>query len=106
MRVAVVGARGQLGAAVVREFAGRHKVTALTHRDVDINDAAAVEAAIARAAPELIVNCAGHNAVDAAEDHPVDALRTNALAVRTLARAASTHHAALIHCSSDFVFDG
>jgi dTDP-4-dehydrorhamnose reductase len=106
MRVAVVGAGGQLGAAVVHELRGRHDVTPLTRRDLDINDAGAVDAVMTAAAPQIVVNCAGHNAVDAAEDQPIDALRTNALAVRTLARAAVEHDAALIHCSSDFVFDG
>jgi dTDP-4-dehydrorhamnose reductase len=106
MRIAVVGARGQLGAAVVHELASGHDVTPFTHAALDINDPAAVDAAMAAAAPDVIVNCAGYNAVDAAEDHPIDALRTNALAVRTLARTATAHGAALVHCSSDFVFDG
>jgi dTDP-4-dehydrorhamnose reductase len=107
MRVAVVGARGQLGAAVVHEFAAAgHEVTAFAHADLELNDAAAVDAAVARARPNALINCAAYNAVDAAEDHPLEALRVNALAVRTLARAASDCGAALIHCSTDFVFDG
>ena len=44
--------------------------------------------------------------MDAAEDHPVDALNGNAFAVRSLARAAATHGATLVHYSTDFVFDG
>jgi dTDP-4-dehydrorhamnose reductase len=106
MRVIVVGARGQLGAAVVHEFAADHEVVSLARRDLDINDAAAVQALTARLAPDVVVNCAGYNAVDAAEDHPVEALRTNALAVRNLARAATAANTVLVHCSTDFVFDG
>src|SRR5918993_3755586 len=107
MRVAVVGARGQLGAAVVHEFgAARHDVIAFAHADLELDDAAAVESAMARARPDVIINCAAYNAVDAAEDHPIEALRVNALDVRTLARAAASCGAALMHCSTDFVFDG
>ena len=107
MRVAVVGARGQLGAAVVHEFTGaRYEVTGFAHADLELNDAPAVESAMARARPDVIINCAAYNAVDAAEDHPVEALRVNAFDVRTLARAATSGGAALIHCSTDFVFDG
>ena len=106
MRIAVVGARGQLGAAVVHEFRSGHDVTALVRSDLDINDAPAVQVTFARLMPDAIVNCAGYNAVDAAEDHPVEALRANAFAVRNLARAAAAAGAVLIHCSSDFVFDG
>ena len=107
MRVAVVGARGQLGAAVVHEFAAAgHELTAFAHADLELNDAAAVHSALGKIGPEAIINCAAYNAVDAAEDHPLEALRVNALAVRTLARAAAASGAALIHFSTDFVFDG
>jgi len=106
MRIAVVGARGQLGAAVVGEFMPSHEVTALGRADLDITEGAAVDAAMTRLRPEIIVNCAYNGDVDAAEDHPVEALQANAFGVRALARAASASGAALVHYSSDFVFDG
>ena len=106
MRVVVIGARGQLGAAVAHEFRRDHDVTPFGHADLDIADAAAVQSTLAAAAPDVIINCAAYNAVDAAEDHPVDALRTNAFAVRNLARGAASCRAVLIHCGTDFVFDG
>src|SRR6185369_6701336 len=62
--------------------------------------------AIEHARPDAIVNGASYNDVDGAEDRAVDALEINAFAVRALARAASTVGAALVHYSTDFVFDG
>jgi dTDP-4-dehydrorhamnose reductase len=56
--------------------------------------------------PDVIVNAVAYNDVDGAEDHPVDALNGNAFAVQALARAAERAGAALVHYSSDFVFDG
>jgi dTDP-4-dehydrorhamnose reductase len=106
MRIAVIGAAGQLGAAVAHECSASHVVTAFDRARLDITDPERVEAALAAVAPEAIVNCAAYNAVDAAEDHPVDALRVNSFAVRTLARAARRIRAALVHYSTDFVFDG
>ncbi len=106
MRVAVVGARGQLGAAVVHEFSASHDVVAFGRAELDASDDAAVMAAMARVEPEVIINGAAFTDVDGAEDHPVAALNANAFAVRALARAARTHHATLVHYSSDFVFDG
>jgi len=106
MRVVVTGARGQLGAAVVHECGSDHEVIAFARADLDIADQAAVAAAIARVRPDVIVNGAAFTNVDAAEDRPVDALATNAFGVRALARAAQAHGAALVHYSSDFVFDG
>ncbi|MGE0449680.1 MAG: dTDP-4-dehydrorhamnose reductase [Vicinamibacterales bacterium] len=106
MRIAVVGARGQLGAAMVQECSGHHDVTAFDRASFDITAGAAAADAVIAARPDAIVNCAGYNAVDAAESHPVDALQANALAVRSLARAACQTGAVLVQFSSDFVFDG
>jgi dTDP-4-dehydrorhamnose reductase len=106
MRVAVVGASGQLGAAVVHEFSAAGAVVPIARAIADVTDAAVLTAALERARPDVIVNCAAYNAVDAAEDHPVDALAVNSYAVRTLSRAARTLDAVLVHYGSDFVFDG
>jgi dTDP-4-dehydrorhamnose reductase len=106
MRVAVVGARGQLGTAILREFEPRHDVVSFGRDTLDISDDAAVAAAMARVQPHAIINCAAYNDVDGAEDHPVEALNANAFAVRALARAAAGHDAAFVHYSTDFVFDG
>lgn len=106
MRIAVVGARGQLGAAIVHECAASHETTAFGHAELDVSDEAAVDAAMARVRPEVIVNAAAFTNVDAAEDHPIDALNGNAFGARALARAARTRGATLVHYSTDFVFDG
>jgi dTDP-4-dehydrorhamnose reductase len=107
MRIAVVGARGQLGAAVVNECReANHEVLAFTRSEFDVTNDQAVFDAMDRAKPQGIVNCAAYNDVDGAEDHPVDALNHNAFAVRALAAAARHVDAALVHYGSDFVFDG
>jgi dTDP-4-dehydrorhamnose reductase len=104
-RVLVTGADGQLAHYIVRAFAGSD-ILALDRRALDITDPAAVANAVAAAAPDVIVNCAAFNDVDGAEDRPEQALAVNAFAVRSLALAAETTGALLVHYSSDFVFDG
>jgi dTDP-4-dehydrorhamnose reductase len=106
MRCVVTGARGQLGAAIVQECARDHEVIALDRAALDVTDEAAVLSVITRAAPDVILNATGYNAVDAAEGQQADALAVNALAIRSLARAATDAGAVLVHFSSDFVFDG
>jgi dTDP-4-dehydrorhamnose reductase len=106
VRIAVVGAGGQLGRVLVEECAADHEVIALVRADLDLTDDGAVAASMARVRPDVIVNAAAYNDVDGAEDHPVEALDTNAFVVRGLARAAETHGAVLVHFSTDFVFDG
>ena len=104
-RVLVTGATGQLGSVVVDTFADA-QVMAQTHGSLDIGDPAAVRRVVETTSPDVIVNCAAFNDVDGAETRPVDALAVNAMAVRSLARAAETVGATLVHYGSDFVFDG
>ena len=104
-RVLVTGASGQLAAAIVRAFSDR-EVIAHTRTTLDVTDGVAVRREIGRVRPDLIVNCAAFNQVDAAESHPAEAFAVNAFAVRSLARAAEECGAVLVHYGSDFVFSG
>jgi dTDP-4-dehydrorhamnose reductase len=106
VRIALLGAEGQLGAAVAREFRADHEVVEFTHSMLDVTSDEAVRDVLGRARPDAIINCAAFNDVDGAEDRPVDALNINAFAVRALARAATACGCSLVHYSTDFVFDG
>jgi dTDP-4-dehydrorhamnose reductase len=79
---------------------------ALTHRDLDIGDALAVRTALARIAPDQLINCAAYTAVDAAQTESAAAWRANAEGPANLARACSELGVRLLHVSTDFVFDG
>jgi dTDP-4-dehydrorhamnose reductase len=106
MKILVVGAAGQLGQAMVPRLSSAHTVTTLTRRDVDITDHETLRRLAIASQADVIVNCAAFNMVDAAEDDFRAAIDINAMAVRTLARAAETLDATLMHFSTDFVFDG
>jgi dTDP-4-dehydrorhamnose reductase len=106
MKIAVTGAGGQLGQAMVRRLSDRHAVTALARADLDVARSEDVSRVMGTIHPDAIVNCAAYNAVDRAEDDVLAALEGNAFAVQALARAAAREGAALVHYSTDFVFDG
>ena len=103
MRWLVTGARGMLGTDVVARLVGRD-VTAAGSAELDVRDAAAVDAAVA--GHDVVVNCAAWTAVDDAEDREAEAFALNAVAPATLAAAAVRHGARLVHVSTDYVFDG
>jgi dTDP-4-dehydrorhamnose reductase len=102
MRIAVVGARGQLGTAILRAFEARHDMVPFGRDALDVADDRAVAAAMARVRPDAIINCAAYNDVDGAEDHPVEALNANAFAVRALARAEDAPRAYVLRVESLF----
>jgi dTDP-4-dehydrorhamnose reductase len=106
MKLLLIGASGQLGAALAAEFMPHAEVVAPTHHDLDITNSDLVGTRIAAEAPDAIVNCAAYNLVDAAEDRPIEALNINAFGPRALARAAADCGAVFVHYSTDFVFDG
>jgi dTDP-4-dehydrorhamnose reductase len=106
-RVAIFGSHGQLGVELAAAFSARsYEVASFERSSVDITDAAAVEKAIARYDPQLVVNSAAYNKVDLAESEPEAAYKVNGLAVRNLALACRNVDAKLVHFSTDYVFDG
>lgn len=104
MTVVIVGANGQLGRALQREFSD---AVALDRAALDVTDAAAVRN-YRWADVDVVINAAAWTAVDAAEDPAnLDAVRAaNVDAVGYLARAVRTSGATLVHISSEYVFDG
>jgi dTDP-4-dehydrorhamnose reductase len=105
VKVLLTGAGGQLGRALQGALAG-HALTALTHSELDIGDLAAVRDAVSTRRPDVVLNAAAYNDVDGAETHPEVAFRCNAAGPRNLALAAAQSGAAVLHVSTDYVFDG
>lgn len=106
MRILVTGARGQLGTAIVDSFSSKAEMVPLDRAALDLTDANAVAAAVAREHPDIIINCAAYNDVDGAEDSVATAFANNAFAVLSLAQAAAATGTLFVHYSTDFVFDG
>lgn len=106
MKVMLTGAAGQLGMALQRQLPEGVVLVAFDRAGLDIGDAMAVRAAVARERPHFLLNAAAYTAVDRAEQESEAAARINAEGVAHLARAASDHGARLVHVSTDFVFDG
>lgn len=107
MRVAVIGANGQLGNDVVAAFSENgDAVHALTHSEIEISDTESVKRAISQVQPELIVNTAAMHHVENCEREPEKAFAGNALGPKNLAAVAREVGAALMHVSTDYVFDG
>jgi dTDP-4-dehydrorhamnose reductase len=103
----VTGAGGMLGQDLVACLErGGEAVLALTRRDLDITDQAAVTAAVLGARPDIVVNCAAWTAVDEAEAHEDEALEVNGRGARLVAAACAKGGARLIHVSTDYVFAG
>jgi dTDP-4-dehydrorhamnose reductase len=110
MKVLLTGAGGQLGRHL-RACVPTHVELVTTARaggDVacDLADSSVLTSMLDRIAPEVIINTAAWTAVDAAEDHPEEAMRLNRDVPSMLAQWCGRHDAALISYSTDYVFSG
>jgi len=105
MKLLVTGAAGQLGRQLQRAAAA-HAVVTYDHRGLDITSLAAVREAVTTHRPDVVINAAAYNFVDRAETEADQAFAANALGPRNLALAAAEVSAAIVHMSSDYVFNG
>jgi dTDP-4-dehydrorhamnose reductase len=107
LRILVAGAGGRLGAAMAADLArAGHDVSATKSAELNICDPQQVDEHVSLFRPDVIVNCTGYNAVDAAESSPAAAHAVNASGPGLLAAVASARGSILVHFSTDFVFDG
>jgi dTDP-4-dehydrorhamnose reductase len=107
MKIAVIGANGQLGSDLIAAFSENgDSVCGLTHAEIDIADLQSVTRALEGIRPEAIVNTAAMHHVENCEREPEKALAVNALGARNLAMAARDLGTVLMHVSTDYVFDG
>lgn len=106
MKILLTGRNGQVGYELERSLQGLGEVVALDRNAVDLERPTQLRDAIRAVRPDLIVNPAAYTAVDKAESEPEVAVRINADAPALMAEEARRIGAAMIHFSTDYVFDG
>jgi dTDP-4-dehydrorhamnose reductase len=107
MKVAVIGANGQLGQDVVRAFALQgDAVRSFNHQDVELSSLDSVVACLRSAQSEVVVNTAAMHHVENCEQQPARAHEVNVVGAKNLATATRDLGSVLIHVSTDYVFDG
>ena len=104
--ILLLGRQGQLGWELTRTLAPLAPVLGLARGDLDLADADAIRTTVRAVRPRLIVNAAAYTQVDNAETETELAMAINADAPAVLADEAKRAGAALVHYSTDYVFDG
>lgn len=107
-KILITGAAGQLGQAMKAESVQfpAYSCVYVTREEMDLADASAMRSVIAEHSPDVIVNAGAYTAVDAAESDEKAAFSVNAKGVCLLAGVCKQFDIALIHISTDYVFDG
>lgn len=105
MRVLLAGGSGQLGLAVQQTWE-EHEIIAPPSSEWGIADAATTRQLVSTVKPDLVLNAAAYTDVDGCESNRDTAYRVNALGPRNLASACLESGCALVHVSTNCVFDG
>ncbi len=106
MKILLTGANGQVGYELERSLQGLGEVVAPRRGELDLSDLDQVRAVVRAVRPQLIVNPAAYTAVDLAETERELARRINVDAPALLAQEGKLLGAAMVHYSTDYVFDG
>ncbi len=104
--ILLTGKNGQVGHALLPLLGALGTVVAVDVEECDLSDGTDVAHMVRRFRPDVIVNPAAFTAVDKAESEPSLAAAINVEAPRIMAAVAKELGAAMIHYSTDYVFDG
>lgn len=104
--ILLTGKTGQVGSELLRLLPQFGQVIAPDRRALDLLDSGNLRRMVRDIRPQLIVNAAGYTAVDAAENDEAAANAINADVPAVLAEEAKKIGAAIVHYSTDYVFDG
>jgi dTDP-4-dehydrorhamnose reductase len=105
-RILLLGKRGQVGFELSRALAPVAQLIAVGRHECDLTNADALRRLVRDVDPQVIVNAAAYTDVDKAESDQATAFAVNRDAPRVLGEEAARIGAAVIHYSTDYVFDG
>jgi dTDP-4-dehydrorhamnose reductase len=105
-KILLTGKNGQLGDALQQQLLRLGDVVATEREQLDLSRPGDIRSLIRDVHPDLIVNAAAYTAVDQAEKDESLARAINSEAPAIIADEAKKIGAALVHYSTDYVFDG
>lgn len=107
MKVAIIGANGQLGSDLYTMFKENGDQTiALNHNDIEVSNLKMVNSVMHDIMPDVVLNTASMHNVEECEKDPMKAFLVNGIGARNLAHIANEVGYTLMHISTDYVFDG
>lgn len=104
-KILLTGVRGQVGHMLQKKLKS-YQILTLSRNELDLTSTDAIRQVVQKFQPDLIINPAAYTSVDKAESEGELAFAINATAPRVLAEEAAKLGAAIIHFSTDYVYDG
>jgi len=106
LKVAIIGATGQLGSDLVLYKPENVSIYPLSRKDIDITNKDLVAKVLKEIKPDIVINTAAFHKTDECEDKVGESFKINTVAIKYLCEVCKEINAKLVHISTDFVFDG
>ena len=106
MKILITGSNGMLGHDLEKVLSDKHELVLTTSKTLDITDKQHTIDFIREVKPDIIINSAAYTDVDGCEENQNIAYAVNGEGVRNLSLACKEVDCALVHISTDYVFDG
>ena len=106
MKILLLGKTGQIGFEITKNMPPNWKLISLGRSELDLVDTNKIRKLIREISPNIIINAAAYTKVDEAELSQEIPVKVNAEAVQVITEEANRVKSALIHYSTDYVFDG
>lgn len=105
MKILLIGADGQLGTDI-QKVVPKSELIPLTIADIDVTNRDSAASMIKKYNPKVVINTSAYHRVDDCEENDGPAFAVNAIGVKNLCLACRAVDCALVHISTDYVFDG
>ena len=106
MKILITGSNGMLGHDLIEALKDNHELVLTTSRTLDITDKEQVFDFISQNKPDIVINSAAYTDVDGCEENQDLAYSVNGEGVKNLAFACREADSALLHISTDYIFNG
>lgn len=105
MKIAIIGADGQLGSDLLKNLK-ENELLPLYYPDFDVTKPKRAKEILSKLKPEILINTSAYQRVDECEENPQESFKVNSIAVRDLALICKKLGFIFVHFSTDYVFDG
>lgn len=103
MKIAIIGANGQLGSDLVKIFG--NDAIALTHKDIEVTTIDGCKI-LKEINPDVVINTAAFHKTDLCEEFPEKSFLVNTIGAKNVTDICNEINAINVYISTDYVFDG
>jgi len=107
MKILLIGENGQLGSEIMKDaLSFGFEIVGFEKDELDVTNDSQLKEKLEEVKPDILINTSAYHVVPKCEEHPIEAMKVNFLAVRNMAEFCKKNKIIFVTYSTDYVFDG